>query len=109
MIFSLRKGPEYSSVQFAETHCYCLFNVKDSIYLPEESLKTALLASLKSKMNVLILERPLDIKPINSTQRWVVGDGFIWLVPRAHSHVFEAFLGKPMIFSSLRDFLSTSK
>lgn len=92
MIFSLSGNHlEAPGFSLENTDIFCFFSSDYSIKIPESHWLYAVCASLKLKKNVLILERSFEHAPnILSTQRWHVGEEFLWLAPRACSVLLEA-------------------
>jgi len=109
MIFASGTSEGNVQVPIESTDCFCFFSAPGAVEVPREAFWISVLTSLKMKKNVLILDRPLDCAPFVLSERWVVGEHFLWLAPRSFSTIFEAILGKTMNYSDLRHFLLTHK
>ncbi len=108
MIFSLsEKVKAHSLPEFPETDIFCFYHSASAVKVPVEVMWTAVLSSLKLKKNVLILETNLAQIPSLGTQRWLVGEEFLWLAPRASSVLLEATLKKTSSYPSIKAYLTT--
>lgn len=111
MIFSLNHSlGEKILFKLPGTDVFCFFHSENSIVVPGDQWVNSLCASLKLKRNVLVLEVPLELAPeLNLTQRWQIGEGFLWLTPRSMGVFFEAAKQFSGSYTSVKAFLSTSK
>lgn len=110
MIFSLSeiKAPEVV-IDIPGTDIFCFFHSKNSVSVPSDLLWITVISSLKLKKNVLILEENLPQNPPLGTSRWLVGEKFLYLAPRATSVLLEAAVNKSMTYQSVKAYLTTFK
>lgn len=92
MIFSFSdKSFQKINFEIDQTDVFCFFHSENAVKVPADLWLRAVATSLKMKKNVLILEENLSLPPsINSSQRWQMGDQFLWLAPRSLSVLLEA-------------------
>ncbi len=111
MIFSLSSTVE-GEIDFhiPNTDIFCFFYSQSMTSIPESVWLQAVCASLKMKRNVLILESLRSHAPeLNTAGRWLVGDEFLWLAPRAKSVLLEAPDSNSTSYKSLKVRLTSSK
>ena len=111
MIFSFPgKNTQKIDFEILQTDIFCLFAIKNTIKLPSEAWLNSIVCSLKLKTNVLVLEEHLAQPPgLNTSQRWQVGDHFLWLAPRSLSVLLEAPHDISNSYHSLKNFLKSIK
>jgi hypothetical protein len=111
MIFSfLEKGPVSIQLEMEETDIFCFFKTPTSIVIPETFWFLSVCTSLKLKKNVLILEEPVMTPPHpDFTQRWMVGEKYLWLAPRSLSVLLEAQNKKSSTYTSIKNSLLNFK
>ena len=111
MIFSFSEKESHKiNFEIKDTDIFCFFHSESSINVPAEFWFHAIASSLKLKRNVLILEENLFQVPVlNSSQRWLVGDKFLWLAPRSLSVLFEVINTISISYPSMKAFLNHSK
>jgi hypothetical protein len=87
MIFSVGEHSEsFVTAEREMTDIFCFFHSENSINIPKSSLVGAVLASLKNKKFVLVLEKPHLMLPFEtSTKQLVIGEHYLWLAPHAQS------------------------
>lgn len=69
-----------------------------------------ILASLKSKHEILILEKEQQELPRpNPAKRWEVGETWAWLSSRSRAPLVKTFCGTPMSYCQFKEFLSANK
>ncbi len=92
MIFSFSNSSfQKINIEINQTDLFCFFHSENAINVPEKFLFQAVVASLKIKKNVLILEEHFgDISALDTSKRWQVGGEFLWLAPRSLSVLLEA-------------------
>lgn len=111
MIFSF-SDKSFEKINFStiNTDVFCFFHSVNAVKVPENFWFHAITSSLKLKKDVLILEHNMTVFPsINTTQRWQVGDGFLWLAPRSLSVLFEATNVKQDSYIAIKAFLNHRK
>jgi hypothetical protein len=92
MIFSFEQLPA-TDIEFSleKTDIFCFFHSEKAVFVPRDSWVTAVCASLKMKKNVLLLESHREQPPVvNQSQRWEVGEDYLWIAPRALSVLIKA-------------------
>lgn len=110
MIFSLSTSQATEEVaEIAETDIFCFFHSQNSVLVPSDLMWISIVSSLKLKKNVLILEENLAQMPSLGTSRWVVGDKFLYLAPRASSVLLEASLEKSNTYQLVKAYLMSFK
>jgi hypothetical protein len=111
MIFSFPgKNSPKIDFEILQTDIFCLFAIENTIKLPSEAWLNSIVCSLKMKTNVLVLEEHLAQPPmLNITQRWQVGDDFLWLAPRSLSVLLEAPHDISNSYNSLKNYLKSTK
>lgn len=110
MIFSLSTlGQPQAVSEIVDTDIFCFFHSHHSVQVPENVLWISVLSSLKMKRNVLLLEEnPVELPTLGSA-RWLVGDKFLYLAPRAGSVLFEAVFHHSMTYQSVKPYLISFK
>ena len=89
---------------------FCFFHIEHSISTPDELWFSAICASLRMKHEVLILEKDVRVFPgWDSSKRWVVGDHWCWLAPRALSSLQLFYTKNPGTYEFMKNRLSLSK
>lgn len=87
-----------------------LFPLKHAVTFPQELWFQVLSASLRSKHEVLILERPLTQFPSwDKKKRWDTGDNWCWLAPRSLRIITEAYLKSSSSYEEFKTLLKNSK
>lgn len=110
MIFSLSEKNQSALIkEISETDIFCFFHSQGSVQIPENFLWSGVLASLKLKKNVLILEENLAQIPTLGSARWLVGERFLYLAPRASSVLLEAIFQNSGVYSVIKTHLTTFK
>ena len=111
MIFSFPgKSTHKIDFEILQTDIFCLFESKNTIKLPSEAWLNSIVCSLKMKTNVLILKEHRAQPPVlNISQRWQVGDDFLWLAPRSLSVLLEAPHDISSSYDSLNNYLKSFK
>ncbi len=111
MIFSFQEKPiQKLNFTHLETDIFCHFYSENAVLVPSELWLQAVATTLKMKRNVLILEKNLPAFPsINVTQRWQVGEDFLWIAPRALSVLLEAPIEISKRYKCMKDHLTLSK
>ena len=111
MIFSFSNSSyQKINIEINQTDIFCFFYSENAICVPEKVLMQAVVASLKLKKNVLILEEHFgDILSLDSTKRWQVGAEFLWLAPRSLSVLLEAHLEISGSYKCLKNYLISRK
>ncbi len=111
MIFSLSNHTAHDlSFTLENTDIFCFFSTAHAAVLPMEHWHLAVSTSLKMKRNVLVLERPLKQLPdLTMTQRWQIGENFLWLAPRSLSVFLEAHNQISVTYDSIKKTLILSK
>jgi hypothetical protein len=89
---------------------YLMFPEKSSIVCPPELWLPCVLSSLKRKHQVLVQESP-GIPPsvMESSQRWKVGENWIWFSPRCRSFLIEVYSSKTLSYPELKALLQFTK
>ncbi len=92
MIFSFSNSSiQKINIEINQTDIFCFFYSENAIFVPEQVLLQAVVASLKMKKNVLILEEHFgDISALDTSKRWQAEGEFLWLAPRSLSVLLEA-------------------
>ncbi len=111
MIFSLSdKTHDVKIPELENTDVICFFSHPHSVKSDSDLWLEILLSSLKMKRSVLVLDSGFQELPrIDFSQRWQFGEACLWIAPRAHSVILEAYPQKKTSFENLRVFLSKSK
>ena len=111
MIFSFSSQNDYSSIEFPfDGDIFCFFPVKGAALCPEELGLNCLLSTLRLKRPVLILNTPLQVVPkIDTSKRWDLGQDWIWIAPRGHSHFADNYPQLSLSFVLIKIFLVTPK
>lgn len=111
MIFSFSNNLE-ENVDFSspDTDIFCFFSHINSVQVPLECWHLAVATSLRIKREALILERPIKKFPdIDRSKRWLIGDGFLWLAPRALSVFSVAPIEFSDSYESMKKYLTSAK
>lgn len=110
MIFSLSdKVKAHGLTDLPESDVFCFYHCDAAVIVPVEIMWTAVVASLKLKKNVLILESNLAQIPSLGTARWLAGEDFLWLAPRASSVLLEAIQKNSGSYPSIKTYLTSFK
>ena len=111
MIFSFSDNSfQKLNFEMENTDIFCFFHSENVVKVPADFWFHAITSSLKLKKYVLILEDNFGPSPsLDLTQRWVVGDKFLWLAPRSNSVLFEAINSTTGTYSAVKDFLTHFK
>ena len=110
MIFSLSESASSFIVnEIPDTDIFCFFHSQNSVSVPSELLWISIIASLKMKKNVLILEENLTELPSLGTSRWVVGEKFLYLAPRSSSVLLEATSRNSITYPAVKAHLTSFK
>lgn len=111
MIFSLsERVSDPLNFEVPSTDIFCFFHSQNAIKVPALFWLLAITSSLRLKQNVLILEENLAETPLlNTSQRWQVGEHFLWLAPRAASVLLEAHFINSISYKSAKELLKTFK
>lgn len=111
MIFSFSNTmSETLNFELSRTDIFCFFHSQNAVSIPSNLWLQSTFASLKMKNNVLILEEnPAELPLIHFTQRWHVGDKFLWLAPRSLSVLSEATHEITGCYEKTKRHLSTFK
>jgi hypothetical protein len=111
VIFSLsNQNPCDLSFTLENADVFCFFLASKSFVVPESHWHLAVSTSLRMKREVLLLEEPLKQLPeLNRTQRWQVGEKYLWLSPRSLSVFLMAHNEIPFTYDAIKKILETSK
>lgn len=111
MIFSLSNQTAHNlAFTLENADIFCFFSAAESVVLPAQSWHLAVSASLRMKREVLLLEEPMKQLPeLNRTQRWQVGEKYLWLAPRALSVFLLAHNEISNSYDSVKKTLTSSK
>jgi hypothetical protein len=111
VIFSLsNQNPYELAFSIENADIFCFFFAEKSVVVPEYHWHLAVSTSLRMKREVLLLEAPLKQLPeLNKTQRWQVGEKYIWLAPRSLSVFLMAYNEIPGTYDAIKKMLETSK
>ena len=111
MIFSFSNSSiQKINIEINQTDIFCFFYSENAIFVPEKVLLQAVVASLKMKKNVLILEEHFgDISALDTSSRWQVGDEFLWLAPRSLSVLLEAHHEISGSYKFMKNYLNSRK
>lgn len=111
MIFSLsNQTPTDLALSLENADIYCFFSAAKSVVLPATYWHLAVSTSLRMKREVLLLEEPMTQLPeLDRTQRWQVGEKFLWLAPRALSVFLMAPNEISVSYDSIKKILLLSK
>lgn len=111
MIFSL--SSEESPIiipELSEVDVICFFQTQEGVKADASLWWEILLASLKRKHGVLLLEANLPSWPLwDSTTRISTGENWSWLAPRAMGVLSKAYSTSPTSFQDFKNFLTRSK
>lgn len=110
MIFTFSHEPFHGEVlDSQDLHVFCFFAVPQSVECPSDSWIAGVMASLKMKKNVLLLENVATSWITTSNKRWELGSGWIYLAPHSLSVISDnipAFGTSTVLF---RQFLQSFK
>lgn len=111
MIFSFSKTSNDLIIPTQEKlDIFCFFKTSSSISVPSELWFPSVCASLRLKHQVLILEKDVASFPSwDSSKRWVVGENWCWLAPRALSSLLQFFNDNSNTYDLMKNQLSLSK
>jgi hypothetical protein len=110
MIFSL-SNQSFQKINFEmiNTDIFCFFHSENAVIIPVDIWFHAVVTSLKLKKDVLILEGNISVPPSINSQRWLIGDEFLWLAPRSNSVLFEAVNSTSGTYTAVKAFLTCYK
>lgn len=111
MIFSFDQLPK-AAIHFSleKTDIFCFFHSENAIIVPRNRWVIAVAATLRAKKNVLLLESPRELAPIiNESQRWQVGEDYLWIAPRGLSVLIKAAGENSDSYTAIKFQLSNSK
>ncbi len=112
MIFSFSKNKNDLIIltSHEKLDVFCFFHAKKSIITPDELWFPAVCASLRMKHDVLILEKDIKVFPVwDSSKRWMVGDQWCWIAPRALSSLQQFHTENSDTYELMKTQLSRSK
>ena len=111
MIFSL--SPIRCEIQIPHlenTDIICFFSSENAVETHEKFWFEILLSSLKMKRFVLVLRADFkELPQLDFSQRWQIGEAWMWVAPRAYSVLSETYPDRSLSFENLSAFLKTSK
>ena len=89
---------------------FCFFSTENAVLCAKDSALNCLLSTLRLKKPVLLLRVPLTVLPeIDTSKRWDSGDDWVWIAPRAHSHLADNYPHHSLDFVPIKTFLTISK
>lgn len=93
MILSLSIIPE------RKLDVFSLFSIPGAIACPADVWFQCLMASLQNRHSVFVRSRSEILIPeVNFRERWVVGDGHIWISPHGRGPLTQMFQEEPNTF-----------
>lgn len=110
MIFSFSQNSKKIEIPLSkDTDTFCFFDVRESVKCPSETWVLSLLASLRLKKNVLLLEESCVSFPlVQTSKRWAMGEGWLWISPRAFNEISANYKIVSTDIVSLKTFLNNS-
>ena len=111
MIFCCEHLPQ-ADIEFSmeKTDIFCFFHSKNAVFFPRDCWVTAVAASLKMQKNVLLLESHREQAPVvNLSQRWEVGENYLWIAPRGLSVLIKAANENSASYPDIKIHLGTFK
>jgi hypothetical protein len=111
MIFSFRDGIPHDLNHFlTNDDIFCFFSVANAVQIHEKYLSVAILATLKRKRGIYLLEHPTESLPtISNSQRWHIFETGLWLAPRAASTISQALFLKSDSYEYIKNWLINHK
>ena len=109
MIFSFSSTTLHPALKFTfEGDIFCFFLVSGAVLCSKEFGLNCLLSTLRLKKPVLLLSAPRAALPeINTSKRWDLGEDWVWIAPRAHSHLSDNYPDLGLDFVPIKTFLTT--
>ena len=93
MILSLSIIPE------RKLDVFSLFSLSGAIVCPSEVWFQCFMASLQNRHSVFVRSRSEILVPeINFRERWLVGEGHIWISPHGRGPITQMFQDAPITF-----------
>ena len=111
MIFSFSEiGNDLIIPSHEKLDVFCFFKTASSVYVSGDLWFPSVCASLRMKHEVLILEQNVTSFPKwDSSKRWVVGENWCWLAPRALSSLQQFHNENSNTYPLIKAHLSRSK